>query len=106
MDDQRVERITSGLKYHGTNEEVCLGDWVEVRGWFRIKYRGHVSYIPGLSAEHRELEYDDVRQWAITSDDGTTYPIVYSPKNFQPPKHIRFLKRNEGNQIKPTDELC
>jgi hypothetical protein len=107
MDDQETNRAGSGLIYYGTSDEVRLGDRVEVRGWFGVKYRGYVSYIPGLSPKHRELEYEGVRQWTITADDGTVYAIGYSPEGgFQPRKHIRLLNRGEGNQLKPTDMLC
>jgi hypothetical protein len=95
---------TSGLRYFGTNDEVCLGDRVEVRGWFR-KFRGHVSYIPGISPKHRELEYEDVKKWAITSDGGTVYAMGFDPDHFQPPKAIRLLGRTEGLGLLPTDKL-
>lgn len=96
---------SSGLYYYGTNDEVRLSDRVEVRGWFGVKYRGYVSYIPGLSPKHRSIEYEDVRQWAITSDDGATYVMVYDPANSQPHKRIRLLGRQEGHGLDPTHAL-
>ena len=93
---------SSGLYYHGTNDKVRLSDRVEVRGWFGVKYRGYVSYIPGLSPKNRSIEYADVRQWAITSDDGTTYVMVYDPENSQPRKKIRLLGRQEGHELDPN----
>lgn len=100
------DRSGSGLWYFGTNNEVCLGDRVEVRGWFGVKYRGHVSYIPDISPKHRELEYEDIKQWAIESEDGTIYAILYDPDHFQPPKYIRLISRGTGSDLKPDDQLC
>jgi hypothetical protein len=100
-----AKQISSGLKYFGTDDEVCLGDRVEVRGWFSVKYRGYVSYISGLSPKHRDLEYEDVKKWAITADDGTVYVTAFDVERAQPRKNIRLLSRGEGNQLKPTDEL-
>lgn len=93
------------LWYYDSGEEVRLGDRVEVRGWLGRKYTGCVSYIPGQSEPHPDLEYDDVRQWAITADDGTVYPILYDPENFQPPKKIKLVGRDFGRRTMPDDKL-
>lgn len=97
--------MDSKFKYYGTSTQVELGDRVEVRGWFGVKYRGFVSYIPGISPKRREFEYEDVRQWAITSEDGTTYPILFDPERFPPPKQIRFIERTSNKQALPNHEL-
>jgi len=97
---------TSGMKYYGTDDDVRLGDVVEVSRWLRTKYRGVVTYIPGLSAHNAALEYDDVRQWAITSENGNIYPILFDPASFQPPKHIRLVRRGHEQHITPTDRLA
>lgn len=99
------ESPSSRLFYSGTYDEVRLGDRVEVKRWFGRRELCHVSYIPGISPPHRELEYDDVRQWAITSDNGSVYPIVYDPESFQPPKKIKLLHRASGSAIRPDDQL-
>jgi hypothetical protein len=96
---------SSGLYYHGTNDEVRLSDRVEVRGWFGVKYRGYVSYIPGLSPIHKGLESNGTRQWAISADDGTVYATLYDPDSFQPPKTIKLINRHEGNLLDPNETL-
>lgn len=96
---------SSKLVYDGTNIDVRLGDRVQWRGWFWRKKRGYVSYLPGISPPHSELEYDDVRQWAMTDENGTVWPILYDPEHFPPPKDIVFLGRGTERPIQPTDEL-
>ena len=96
---------SSNLYYYGTSVKVRLGDRVEVRGWFGVKYRGFVSYIPGLSPKRDELEYDGVRQWAITADNESTYPILYDPEHVQPRKSIRFIMRTANTGALPSGEL-
>jgi hypothetical protein len=67
---------------------------------------GVVCYIPGISPRHSELEYDNIKQWAIKTDDGSVYPILYDPIGFPPPKHIVFLSRGEDSGLKPDDVLA
>jgi hypothetical protein len=96
----------SGLFYHGTQQEVRLGDNVKLKRWFRKDQQGVVCYIPGISAKHKELEYGDVKQWAIKTKDGTVYPILYDPIGFQPPKHIILLSRGQEESLDPDFVLA
>jgi len=100
-----MSQQSSKLFYHGTANEVKLGDRVRLKRLFRSDLGGVVCYIPGLSPKHSELEYEDVRQWAISADNGSVYPIVYDPENFQPPKRICFVNRGTGGELTPDDAL-
>ncbi len=97
----------SPLFYYGTTEEVQLGDHVRLRRRFRTDLKGVVSYIPGFSKMHSELEYDDVKQWAIRCDDGTIRAMAYYPNTpyGQPPKHIVLEARGSGREILPNELL-
>ena len=95
----------SRLFYHASNIEVQLGDRVKMTRLIRRSTTGTVCYIPGLSEVHDELEYDDVQQWAIRSDDGSVYPILYCPETFQPPKRIAFISRSGENLLEPNEHL-
>ena len=95
----------SRLFYHASDIEVELGDRVKMKRLIRRPVIGTVCYIPGLSDVHNELEYDDVQQWAIRSDDGSVYPILYSPETFQPPKRIAFISRGDGSLLEPNEHL-
>lgn len=83
---------TSGLFYHGSKEEVRLGDRVRLRRWFRRPLDGVVCYIPGLSPVHPEIGSD---QWAIRVADGSLRVTVYSPREAQPRQHIELVARGE-----------
>lgn len=96
--------MTSKLFYK-SGEPVELGDHVAVYGWFGIKFRGNVSYIPGISPRHRQIDTDDVQRWAITAEDGTVYVMIYDPERSQPSRRYRFLGRGTGPRVAPTDVL-
>jgi hypothetical protein len=81
---------SSRLFYHGTSDEVCLGDRVRLRRWIRRPLEGVVCYIPGLSPIHREIGAD---QWAIRLADGSLSVTVYSPTQAQPRPHIELVAR-------------
>ena len=101
MTNREKAKKSSGLYYHGTQEEVCLGDRVKLKRWFRKDEEGIVSYIPGISPQHKELEHGDIKQWAIKTVDGTVYPVLYDPTGFQPPKQIILLSRGQEESLEP-----
>lgn len=95
------ERVSSGLYYHGTKEEVRLGDRVKIRLWFWRSTEGVVCCIPGISPKHRELESTGVARWAIRLPDGNLRVIGYYPQHAQPGQHISLLER--GALFEPLD---
>lgn len=98
----------SGLYYHGTTEEVRLGDRVRIKRLLRRGLVGTVCYIPGQSPVHKDLEYEDVRQWAIRLDDGTVLAMAYSPQHRlgQPKRDLVLVERSISSQVlSPSEEL-
>jgi hypothetical protein len=81
---------SSRLFYHGTQDEVRLGDHVRIRRWLRRPLEGVVCYIPGLSPLHRELP----REWAIQLPDGSLRVMVYSPDEAQPRRKFELIERD------------
>jgi hypothetical protein len=94
----------SRLFYHGTTTEVCLGDQIKIRRWFR-KVDGTVCYIPGISPPHPTIDYENVRQWGIKLRNGTVLVSGYYPERAQPRKHIRFVARSEQSGLSPDTPL-
>lgn len=84
----------SGLHYHGTTDEVCLGDRIQIIGWFSSK-RAEVVYLPGISPPNEMLESNGVQQWAVLDERGNCYPILYVPAKLQLPKKFRLIARGE-----------
>jgi hypothetical protein len=96
------------LYYYGTDIDVRLGD--------RIVFRrlcgpidGTVSYIPGVSPRHAELESDFTAQkdWTITLADGGILAWLYAPEHGQPSRQIMFVERGlpDYRGIQPSDVL-
>lgn len=95
----------SRLFYFSSEVEVELGDRVLWSRFMRSPLKGIVCYIPGLSPKHPMLEYEDVAHWAVRTEDGAVFPILYDPDNFQPPKRIRFLGRGETEILGQDERL-
>lgn len=88
--------VSSRLFYHGTNEEVRLGDRIRIRRFLFLVVEGVVCYIPGASPKHPDMEYDDYQFWAIQLKDGQIRQILYSPDELQPGRETRLLSRGES----------
>lgn len=95
------------LVYHGTSDDVRLGDRVRVTRIFRKAIEGTVAYLPGVSPRHPEMEWPEFSRWAIELDDGTVMSWPYIPDELQPPKRIQLVRRGDRDHIglQPTDEL-
>ena len=98
---------SSGLFYHGTSEEVRLGDVVRVKKMLWGYRIGTVCYIPGLSPHHPHLDYEGSYQWAIRWEDGGLGLMGYWPENKygQPSWRITLLHRGEEVSISPDEQL-
>jgi hypothetical protein len=102
-----ADKPRSRLYYYGTQDEVQVGDRVMIKRWFRRDLYGTVSYIPGISPAHPELEYENVKNWAITLDDGTVLAGGYDPQDpyGQPRKNLVLINRGDGGELKPDEPL-
>lgn len=93
--------------YHGTTTEVQLGDHVTIKRRFRHPLEGTVCYIPGLSRCHPQLEYDDVKKWAIEIADGSMRVMGYFPESSdrQASRSIEFRGRGPHRELDPEIAL-
>lgn len=98
--------MTSRIFYDGTQEEVQLGDRIEVRRWLRKPRYARVCYIPGISSTHPEIGLTD---WAIRYDDDSMSLFGYSPDDphYGPyiGKSIKLLSRNHGGELLQDERL-
>jgi hypothetical protein len=93
----------SRLFYHGTRDDVRIGDRVRIKRWFRRDLVGTVCYIPGVCKWHRLLRND---HWGILVDDGSVLAAGYHPDrpHWQPSKNISLIGRGEGGEFQPNEE--
>lgn len=106
MTDDSHQQANSGLYYHGTNIEVCLGDRVRIKRWLRGSLVGVVCYIPGLSPYVSEFEDGSIREWAIAHADRTVTSMLYVPGEV-PSKSIEFVSRGDvaGWELEEGEEF-
>jgi len=88
-------RVPKPFVYAGTDIPVRVGDRVTVRSWFGLgrKRPGVVSYLPGQSPVHSQMEAPDFSQWAITLDNSHSLIWAYVPTQLRPSRSIEFLER-------------
>ena len=98
---------SSRLCYHGTNEQVELGDRVELKRLLRKPIQGTVIYLPGVSPRHDEMEWPEFSRWAIELDNGTVMSWPYLPDELQTSKRLRLLARGPSGFVglQSTDKL-
>lgn len=101
-------RTDGKLYYHGTAEDVRLGDRVRIRRLMRKPLSGVVCHIPGESPPHPEMIWEDgVGNWAIRLEDGSLIGWIFLPDEVQPSKRIELISRGEvdGYALRPTEEF-
>lgn len=93
------------LYYPKSQDPIRLGDRVEIRRWFK-KRTGTVVYVPGESEVNSDMEYGDVRHWAIQldGDKGNIVTLGYFPPGEVVPKSLRLLKRGYRSHELASDE--
>lgn len=98
--------MTSKLRYHGTEEEVRLGDRIEFTSLIlRRKRHGTVVCIPEKTALELNAEHKDPDDWLIKLDNGTYTGWMYHPEELQPIRRLRLVGRNADFQPISNDEL-
>jgi len=88
------------IKYFGSGITVELGDIVFYRSILSLwmKRRGYVSYLPGSSKRHGEMEYDQVKLLGVSGDDGTFRGIWIEPETDVVKKGVEFVSRSDKRE--------
>jgi hypothetical protein len=95
------------IRYANSAETVELGDHVTYRSmlfWWKWK-PGRVSYIPGVSPRHPEMEHDGLTWVGIAGADGTYHPILVEPDSSLLQKTVRFTRRTDGGTLLTPDQI-
>ena len=82
--------------YYTEGTEVTLGDRVAVRLFLFMGRIGRVSYVPGISPLHREMEHHGIRQIGIVFDDGGAGGFAISSVDCKVVKSVTFLCRDNS----------
>lgn len=92
---------------YADGETVMLGDHVSYksmlfwRGW----KPGRVSYVPGVSPLHPEMEHGGLTWLGVSGDDGTFRGIVIHPQSAVVEDSVRFVKRSDGTEYLTPDKI-
>ncbi len=94
---------TDKLYYPNSDTEICLGDRISIRRWFR-KREGTITYMPGVSERHPSLESKDGSfvHWGISLDHDkhNILMLAYFPPEGVVPKSLRLIRRSKkGEEI-------
>ena len=86
------------IRYSGSDVEVRFGDHVEYRSmlFWRGWKPGRVSYVPGTSKLHPEMEHDGLQWIGVSGDNGTFRGVLVEPSDRQIQRSVRFLSRSSG----------
>lgn len=92
--------------YNGIQEEVQIGDWVQLRVLFR-KRTGRIVYLPGTSKRHREMAYGGVEDVGIRLEDGTFVATPVHPETSRLKKGVLLVRRDPiaVREVQPEEPL-
>lgn len=97
----------SRVCYAGTGTDVQLGDHVSYRSqllWWRWK-NGRVSYLPGVSKRHAEMEHNGLAWVGVSGIDGTFRGILVEPGTGSLQPSVRFSARSDGSSYLSPHEI-
>ena len=85
------------IKYFDSEIEVKEGDHVLYKGiLIRWKWKpGRISYVPGVSKYHPEMEHNRLCWVGVSGDDGTFRGILVDPETYQIQKTIKYVERSK-----------
>ncbi|MCA9233194.1 MAG: hypothetical protein KDA57_21285 [Planctomycetales bacterium] len=96
----------SGIRYDN-GEDVNLGDFVSYQSsllWWRWK-PGRLSYLPGTSTIHPEMEHDGLKWVGVSGVDGTFRGVLIEPDTQRVRKGVRFVGRCDGTTYLTPDQI-
>jgi uncharacterized protein (UPF0254 family) len=85
--------------YKKTQEDVRIGDRVLVYRLFRRKVPATVVYLPGVSPPHPELEYEDIKHWAMRLDNGQLRVAGCMSEGIEELGRIELLARGDAAAV-------
>ena len=92
---------------YADNEIVLLGDHVSYRSllFWRGWKSGRISYVPGVSKPHPEMEHDALTWVGVSGEDGTFRGVIVDPRTGLVKDSVRFLRRSDGTPYLTPDQI-
>ena len=92
-------------------QQLLIGDLVQFRGlrFWKGWRDARVSYVPGISLRHEQMEHGGLTWVGLSSADGTFRAILVDPESSRVTKRVRFVARADGTpfvtprNLKPED---
>lgn len=95
------------IRYAASDDEVNPGDHVLYRSmlfWWRWK-PGRISYVPGKSKLHPQMEHGGLKWVGVSGADGTFRGVVVGPRSGRLQKSVRFQTRSDGSRYLTPHEI-
>lgn len=93
--------------YFDKKTKVEEGDVISYRSllfFWRWK-EGYISYIPGVSKFHPEMEHDSLKWVGVTGKDGTFRGALIEPEGEYLQKTVKFVSRKNGEKYFGPHEI-
>ncbi len=94
------------IKYYQSDIEVKEGDEITYKAWFfwSKPKKGRISYVPGISKPHSEMEHDGCMWVGVSGEDGTFRGVWVEPEVCEVKKTVSYVSRSDNNNyIGPHD---
>lgn len=91
-----MEKEPRPITYSDGKTVVQLGDRVKARMFFVMKRAGRVSYVPGVSPVHAEMEHDGIRLVGVNFDGGGSGGFWVDPSTSAVVKSVTLVARDSS----------
>lgn len=93
------------IRYFDKATDVQLGDVVTYKDGPLGKWKaGRISYLPGVSPLHPEMEHSGLCWAGVSGEDGTFRGSLVDPDTQCLPKSVRFCERSsKGGYLTPFE---
>ena len=95
------------IRYFESDTDVQLADHVLYRSallWWRWK-PGRISYVPGVSEVHPQMEHNGLQWVGVSGTDGTFRGILVEPGASYIQRSVKFQTRSDGSRFLTPSEI-
>ena len=96
VDSEHLDGVrgnTLRVRYHDGVTAVRPGDRVRAKMLFFWTLEGQVVYVPGVSAERKEMTFNGIRSVGVKGDDGDMYTFQVHPETGRLKKTVVHISR-------------